>query len=474
MTKQSIQIIYWALVAFFVVIAAFINSVGLVGYHGGSNPFAAFDELYSVGEVYHILNAQGIKSFILSIIAGNGYIYGRFIYICDALLAFIPYHLFGLKGLVFSIRMAHAIYLIIGFHLINRFINTEVGLARLFTLVLFFSFPVTTYFVGMPKPEPMQFLLIGLFFNYRKHTWSWLLLGLALGSKISIAFACIFLVGLLLYQIYKKTLSFKKLLSISAYGLAGLFIALPSIPIGIFNPHFRKGLINIVSTASKPYDDPSITISDWIIKLFDYYYTLPFAISFILVSLILVSAIWTAKMKSNYRVYLIFAYLCIIPIMLFTKRLWGHYLFLGLALMLPFVFHWLLSQHLFKKYKIAIAATILLLFSLNLKPVYDNVRSAIERNSSASYKEGKKTTLDALAYCYRTYPTKSTGIDIKLYYQFEWFIHKDANTPKTVAIDNFTDAQCIITPLTETYPGVEGQYHIVYKSDSYQIWMKKD
>ncbi len=338
MGKGSIKLLYWVLIGFFVLLCAKINSIGLIGYDGGSNPFTAFDELIFLREVYNILNASNLKEFVLSVIAGKGYIYGRFNYMCDALIAAIPFYVFGTKGLVFAIRMAHAFYLILGFHLINRYINKELGLSRLLSLIVFFFFPYTLYFIGMPKPEPMQLLLIGLFFTFNSKDWAWLLLGLAFGSKISIAFGCLFLVGVILYQFYQKEINLRQFLNKAFYGLTGLIIALPALPLSLISPHFRNGLIKIVTTASKPYDNPKITFGDWIIRLLQYYDPLPFWLSAILVLIILICAALILRKHREYSSYVIFAALAIIPIMLFTKRLWVFYLFIGMVMLIPFVF----------------------------------------------------------------------------------------------------------------------------------------
>lgn len=472
MKNSALNAIYCGLMLAFIVLCISINKIGLVGYDGTTNPFSAFDELFSVGEVYNILNASSLKQQVMSLLAGQGYIYGRIVFISDALLAYIPYKIFGLKGLVFAVRMAHAIYLLIGFHLINKYINGKNIQAKILSLLVFITFPVVFYFVGMPKPEPMQLLLIGLFFTFHNRSWAWLFLGLALGSKINIAFGCLYILAILLYQVLKNNATIKSLIYKMLFGFIGLIIALPAIIFAPFNSYFRNGLINIVTTASKPYDDPSIHFGDWVIKLFNYYYTLPLWFSSILVLIILGAGFMVVMKHRKYLNYGIFAILAILPIMLFTKRLWGHYLFMGLVMLTPFIFNFIHDQIKDKKIRSVIVFIVIVLFSLNIPSFIAEVKADLQRNSTVSFKEQKYSTLDALVYCQKNHPGKSTGIDIGLYYQYDWFINKNQGTPLTITSANFDLVECVIIPVGTEYPEIRSNYTLAKRKGICNIWVR--
>jgi hypothetical protein len=393
---------------------------GLDGFVGAFSMFASFDEVYSIKEVYNILASDSIKELFLSVAAGKGYIYGRFIYMVNAVICYVPYKIFGIEGLVFALRMAHCLYLFFGFWLIVEFVNTN-KVNRVLSLVLLLILPVTLYFMGIAKPEPMQLLLLGLFFKFQsKYNWAWLLLGLALGSKISIAFSVLFL-GLFEVIEVVKSKNIRPIWEKGIWALIGLFIALPGLILSIFYPFFRKGLVNIVATTKKPYDDASIGLMDWVHKWMTYFYELPAALSYMIMLLLLVSSIWLAFRHKQKLNYIVFAYAAILPIMLLTKRMWGHYLFLGTAMLLPFIFEFIDTFKSKFKWKYLVFAIVCVQFYPHLK----GIQNAVVESKKTAYLETKANTLEVLDKVRKAENQQTIGVDLMLYHSYEWVSQSD-------------------------------------------------
>lgn len=419
-----------------------ISAAGLDGFIGMYSMFSSFDEIYCIREVKNILESDGIKPLVLNIVAGKGYIYGRLMHMLNSALCAIPYHLFGMEGLVFTMRMAHCIYLFVGLWLVTRYVvanHVNQILAFLVLLVL----PVTLYFMGIPKPEALQVLLIGVFIYLKdKYSWAWIFLGLALGSKVSIAFS-VLVVGI--YEVMKdiKTHQIWNLFAKGIWAMAGLFIALPALPLAILNANFRYGLQNIIATTKKPYDDQSINFFSWLHKWFDYFSELPQILSYFLVlTIFIASIIYFVRFKSK-RYYILFAYAALLPIMLMTKRLWEHYLFLGTAMLLPLVFEVVQSA----KWKMAKYALFILFF---IQVIFHTrgVQRASGELQSAEEVNIKNKTLELVETALENYPNKRLGIDIMLYYNYSWIGNEQITT---VNFREFQEVDYLILPDENNY-----------------------
>jgi len=405
-----------------------MSQTGLDGYVGKSSLLTAFDELFSINETYNIICASNPKELLLSVIAGDGYIYGRFIYVIDALTGFLPYKLFGLDGLVFSIRFTHALALLLGFHiLIQKFIiNKGIQTLALLTLLVF---PFTIYFMGMPKPESFQILLLALFIKYQDKPWSYLFLGFALGSKISIVFGLLFFAILELKSLIKREQPFTKLLKKALYFSAALVFTVPALPLSLINPYFKQGLLQIVSTTSKPYDDPNINFVDWIELMFTQFFGLPLALHIIFSALLLVATIYVFIKQPINRKYIIFGLLVILPIMLLTKRLWGHYLYLGFILIIPIIFCGL-EKIESRKIKIACAGIAAFFIVCNLFPSSQLYNLIIQRNRTIQFLNVKKNTNLAIENA-KAMSKKKIGVHLELYYEYKWQLDQK-DTSKTI------------------------------------------
>lgn len=462
MSRKAFFFFSLIIFAIYTVFAILLNSQGLDGFVGLTNSFSAFDEIYSIREVYNILESKSLKEWVLNIIAGNGYVYGRFIYACNALLCFIPYSIFGLKGLVFTMRMAHCLYLFFGFYLIVKYLNKDYT-NRILSLMVLVVLPVTLYFMGIPKPEPMQILLLGLFFNLKtKYNWAWLFLGLAFGTKISVAFSVLFIAGIEMYYSLKAK-NIKSIWLKGCYALLGVIIALPGLIFATFNPYFKNGLVNIVSTTSKPYDDKSISFLDWTHKFFSYFYELPAWFSYILMLLLMLSAFYLLLKDKDKRDYIIFALLAIIPIMLLTKRLWGHYLFLGVAMLIPLVFDFI---HQIAKKRIVVWV-IFALFMIQIIPHFSSTYKASTRDSEESFLETKGNTEHLVSYMQKKTKAK-IGVDLTLYFDYSWI----ANSQIEIASkDEYQDLDILIIPAKHQYK-LSSNYSLIESVNGLSVFKK--
>lgn|GEM_PF-4335708 len=419
--KQAAKYFYPLVLVIATFLIAFMSQIGLDGYVGANSILTAFDELYSIKETYTIINSGSLKEFLLSIIAGNGYIYGRFIYMIDALFAYLPFKLFGLEGLIFAIRCTHAFALLLGFHLLIQYFIKNKGVQTIALLTLL-VFPFTIYFMGMPKPEPFQILLLALFIKYQHKNWAYLFLGFALGSKISLIFGLLFFAIVEIKSLLNKAQSISTVAQKGIYFFVALIITIPALPLALINPNFRDGLLKIVSTTHKPYDDPNINLMDWIQMLFSKFFDLPLGLHIIFSSILLAGTLYAFVKQPINRKYMIFGLLVILPVMLLTKRLWGHYLFLGFVLILPILFS-ALEQLNDKKIKLASLLIAALFIVCNLFPAARLYTTLINRNDTKEFITVKENTLRGIETA-KALNCKKIGIHIYLYYTYKWHLNQ--------------------------------------------------
>ena len=443
MNLRQRNIILFVTFIIYLIGSTLVSLGALEGFIGSFSMFASFDEIYSIREVQNILDSASLKELFLNIIAGNGYIYGRLIYFINAIICFIPYHNFGVDGLVFTMRIAQCICLFIGFWLLISYTVKNYS-SQLFALLVLLVFPITLYFMGAPKPEPLQILLIALFFKFhKKYNWSWLFLGLALGTKVSISFSVLFLGLAELYAVI-KTKDFKRIWENGLWALFGLLIALPGLFFAIFFPAFRNGLINIVASTKKPYDDPSITFITWLNKWMSYFSEMPVFVSYALMGIVLTASIWFLIKRTNKTTYIIFAFAALLPVMLMTKRLWGHYLFLGTAMLLPLVFEFI-DQLKLKKYVKPIVFTLFF-----IQVIYHTNGILKAKGELESEKEIaiKNKTLNMIEEAKKLEISGQIGVDLSLYYNYSWIKNDQILTANK---NEFDHLDILILPINHEY-----------------------
>ena len=133
--------------------------------------------------------------------------------------------------------------------------------------------------------------------------------------------------------------------------------------------------------------------------------------------------------------------------MLLTKRLWGHYLFLGLIMTIPLV----VMQIEKSSKKIHIIGTIIsiIFIGFNFSIAQKTYKLVANRELTKNYNSIKTNTIDAIADCKRLGKHK-IGINIQLYYQFNWYLGYKTN--KIYSVDKISDldsCDCYITMPTQ-------------------------
>ena len=219
------------------------------------------DESITFNGVKKILHPASFNEFIWAITDGDDHRYGRILWNSIALAAYIPSVFFGDIGQLFAGRMLQVALLICSFIILaHTFIESRLlRLGLVFTLAVM---PFTTYFMTMPKPEPIMIFCLALFFYfYKKNNLEeakpyWILLGIAFGAKISILPA----IPILLFSaLYNKILGRKPIETLRAllltifYIFIGFCLAIPMfikasgiiiIQLGILYLIIRLGIKN--------------------------------------------------------------------------------------------------------------------------------------------------------------------------------------------------------------------------------------
>lgn len=356
----------------FVVYAAVLN----LQFLEGSNinyTFSGHDEYIAVREVYSILNPASFKHFALAVSAGDVMFYGRAMFYTDALVAWLPYKIWGLAGMVYAIRMAHVLYLVLGVILLGRTFLSKAFSRLLFYLVVL-TWYYTAYFVMIPKPEPLQLLVLAIFLFYaQRANWQYgkhfIWLGIAYGLKFNVlmilpvCFAAPFFTG---------TFKLKEGLISGLMLLAGIVMAVPSLILSPIRPIYIQTYLRSTFGNTSHYDDTGVPFVDWLNNgLFQWYggHSISGAIIF-MAFLTLVA--WFAyrllikKELNTVVLILAIAFCFLMPVMLLTKRLWPHYLWTGsvfMVLALVMIFNSILTERFLQKGIKTFAAVIFIFAS---------------------------------------------------------------------------------------------------------------
>jgi hypothetical protein len=215
-----------------------VLALTLWGNSGNLNPrFLFIDEQITFYPIIKLLNPSGLDEFLWLVSDGSDYRYGRILWNSIALVALIPTKLFGEAGQIIASREAGVIFLLASYLLLTlTFLQKPaIRFLALFTLI---SLPYSSYYMSMPKPEPIMLLCAALFlFFYKKNNLLlgkpyWIFLGMAFGAKISFLPPLLILCGTsVLVQFNKK--HFQLLITNSLLSI--LYIAFGFV---IANPFF--------------------------------------------------------------------------------------------------------------------------------------------------------------------------------------------------------------------------------------------
>ena len=190
--KAKILVAFFSSFVFFLCIVKIYMSIFVANLDLIDGKFALFpDEQSLYVGVEKILSSENIQSFLFSVFDGNAHHYGRVFWNINAIIGFFPEHFFGSPGLIFSGRTSGVLFLSLSFF----FLSITFLKNWFFRLLIFFvliNAPFSSYFMTMPKPEPVQMFFLALFlyllkknkFSLKKNAW--LFLGLAVGTKVSV------------------------------------------------------------------------------------------------------------------------------------------------------------------------------------------------------------------------------------------------------------------------------------------------
>lgn len=424
----------------FVILSIVLNMQFLDGSNI-NHTIAGHDEYIAVKEIYSILKPESAKHWIMAVISGNALYYGRIMFYIDAFFAAIPFWLFGIKGMILTVRLVHSIFL-----LSALIILAQTFLEKPFHKLLFFistcCLYYSMYFIMMPKPEPHQLLCLAWFLNrFKKNdwtfTWHFIFLGIAYGLKFNIL---LLLPILFLIPVLKVgSFNFNKVilpgLKAFLFFLLGIIIAVPCLILSPVKPVFLTAYIHeTFGSTEKLYDNANLSISDWLINGLGGAYlgmgvlAVPFTI---FVAYRLIVSVKTDLKNKDYSTTILLAsgFILSLVIMLKTKRLWPHYLWTSYILI---VLGLILSVSKIKERKLRTAFwTIVCIFSgtsfyffLNRElPLYLNLS-----NKEDVIRE-RELSIQAIQYVKTKYPNSRIGTDGSLLYPFEDFVSVDIFNP---------------------------------------------
>lgn len=240
MNKRAINL-FWGLLTGLLILG--VLALTLWGNSNNLNPRYLFiDEQITFYPIIKILNPSGIDEFLWLVSDGSDYRYGRILWNALALAALIPTKLFGESGQIIASREAGTVFLLLAYLLLTHtFIERPaIRFAALLTLIVL---PYNSYYMSMPKPEPIMLLCAALFlFFYKKNNLTlgkpyWIFLGMAFGAKISFLLPMIvFLGAAITLEFNKKTIPF--ILSESVISVTYLVIGFV-----IANPYFAPAFL---------------------------------------------------------------------------------------------------------------------------------------------------------------------------------------------------------------------------------------
>jgi hypothetical protein len=308
------------------------------------------DELITFDGIQQIYHSSSFGEFLDNVLDGKDHRYGRILWNISALTSYAPYLILGEAGQIFATRMTQAILLFLAyFILVWTFIKQP--LLRIFSSAVLLLLPFTPYFVHIPKPEPIQLFALSLFFwiivKYGlQNLWTWFLLGIALGAKVSLLPFAIFMLCIQLYSTYKKELRVKKnLFEMGKYVLCTFLGFASAVPI-LFSFDFEKYAQWTIINTTHEQDDAMVNIFSWLNYIINDYFSMPIIFNVLVVFVILFGILYLVKdfFKLNKKEILpwikhpeilltIVGASFILPNILFVKRIWGFYLHTGSVLL---------------------------------------------------------------------------------------------------------------------------------------------
>lgn len=391
------------------------------------------DELITFDGVKAIFEASSFKKLKYFLLDGGDNRYGRILWNFLAFFSYGPYKIWGDQGLIISNRMILSLSLIISYFLLTiSFLRSNY--LRLVAVASMILLPTTIYFQFLPKPEPIQLLFITtmlILFSRGKDCSAWFMAGLSLGAKVSFLPGLIYI---LIAGIYKT--SFKQYVMRLFCLWGGLVIAVPILFKFKFNQYLQSTLLDTVHGS----DDSRVNFFSWISFVFnDYLGRNIFYSLFLLLFLVLFLHFLKQKLTSREELFKILedrgalfhsilALSFLIPVMLFTRRHWDHYLHLGFVLLiLSLGEFW---EHLKFKYKDGVNKWLMVLAIISLVAFVPRTVSyskvLMSRSKAEGYKKKVSLYSSMIEFFDKTEGTQEgvVCIDPNLFYPLEYKQYK--------------------------------------------------
>lgn len=398
------------------------------------------DEYLTVREVYSILEPLSFKHFILAVMGGDVLYYGRVVFYTDALFAWIPYRIWGLEGMVFSIRMAHALWLLAGL-LVFSHTFLDALKSKILFLAGSFSLMYTLYFISMPKPEPIQLFMLAMFFRGLKRNAKpvhYIWIGLAYAAKFNIL---VILPVLFILPVFDSSIpgflnrAIKALKSIPFF-LAGVLAGIPCLILSPFRPVFLKTYLHeTIFGSGKSYDNPDLSLTEWIGSgLGGHYFGSHYA-GYAFLGLTIAATAYSFFRKSNgirhnhTAVLLLCGLILQVSVMLISKRLWPHYLWTGtiisgLGLLAQFSKNNISQMHS-GGLRLTVLFYVLSGFSFYSKFLPEHISSVTDHK----LEQLKQVSENMYAYIEHNYAGRQIGIDGTVYYPYRYFVRASPYHP---------------------------------------------
>jgi hypothetical protein len=416
---------------FYFLFASNLNTFQTDGTCGQNDRFSQFDELVAIGEVNAIVNPGDAKHFVFFSLIGTTAMYGRAMFYVDGIVSYFPYKIWGLKGQIIATRIVHTFVLLLSFYLlIIVFVSNS--LMRLIASLFLCLMPYTLYFSIVPKPEPYLLLFVSLFLYFsnlyhHKKSWVFVFLGLALASKISVLAILPFFAFYFIY--INKGEWLKKTFWAGFYFVIGLFVGVPALMIGIVKRIYLTSYIEqTFGTVNQAYDDANMNAFVWIKYFFAEYFAISIWVLIPLISIMVYFLFKNHKIKFKLNInnfVLISGLFMMVLVFVTTKRLWPHYLYVSLVLLIIGV----ISQIKESKYSIYIGLSLVFLILPEFMTLYNQSNYLLNREENELYKETKLNSELALDYIQNEKTNTPVAIDLTAYLPNELFVKACRSQP---------------------------------------------
>jgi hypothetical protein len=299
------------------------------------------DEIVVHDETSKILHAASPKE-LRTALRGEDHRYGRTLWYIAAAAAVFPEMLFGEPAQIVATRMVLA-FCVLATCLICVFAWIGNPALRPAALLALLTVPSTSYFATVPKPEPVQVLLLAIFlwlFLQKAQTTgrSWIFYGAAFGTKINaiVLLPVLLTVGWLRHRALVGP-KLGALVGSVAWFALGFAISVPVVLNG------QRGIRSYLGwtflNTAHGADDPSVGPISWggyIAANLVSGSTL-LSVACLTVLLVMPLVCFVAKPRLMLRDPLFALYVCglvlLVSIVAGVQRLWGHYLYPGLFLL---------------------------------------------------------------------------------------------------------------------------------------------